>query len=79
MAEQNEIDVDSIIDRLLKVRGTKPGKDVQLLDSEIRYLCHTARQIIISQSILLELEAPIKVRPFMLNLFHNSFWGDSTT
>ena len=63
MADQ-EVDLDSIIDRLLEVRGSRPGKQVQLLESEIRYLCTKAREIFISQPILLELEAPIKVRKF---------------
>jgi len=31
------------------------------LEAEIRYLCTKAREIFISQPILLELEAPIKV------------------
>lgn len=62
MADQ-EVDLDSIIDRLLEVRGSRPGKQVQLLESEIRYLCTKAREIFISQPILLELEAPIKVYP----------------
>ena len=61
MADQHEVDLDSIIDRLLEVRGSRPGKQVQLLESEIRYLCTKAREIFISQPILLELEAPIKV------------------
>jgi hypothetical protein len=61
MADQNDVDLDSIIDRLLEVRGSRPGKQVQLLEQEIRYLCTKAREIFISQPILLELEAPIKV------------------
>ena len=61
MADQNDVDLDSIIDRLLEVRGSRPGKQVQLLETEIRYLCQKAREIFISQPILLELEAPIKV------------------
>ena len=61
MADQNEVDLDSIIDRLLEVRGSRPGKQVQLLETEIRFLCTKAREIFISQPILLELEAPIKV------------------
>ena len=62
MADQGEVDLDSIIDRLLEVRGSRPGKQVQLLETEIRFLCTKAREIFISQPILLELEAPIKVR-----------------
>lgn len=60
MAGQS-IDLDSIIERLVEVRGSRPGKHVQLLDTEIRHLCVTAREIFLSQPILLELEAPIKV------------------
>ena len=63
MADQGEVDLDSIIDRLLEVRGSRPGKQVQLLEAEIRHLCQKAREIFISQPILLELEAPIKVSP----------------
>ena len=76
MADQNEVDLDSIIDRLLEVRGSRPGKQVQLLESEIRYLCTKAREIFISQPILLELEAPIKVS-FSLWLFSDVIvhWG----
>lgn len=66
MADQHDVDLDSIIDRLLEVRGSRPGKQVQLLETEIRYLCTKAREIFISQPILLELEAPIKV-------LHNMF------
>ena len=61
MADQHDVDLDSVIDRLLEVRGSRPGKQVQLLEAEIRYLCTKAREIFISQPILLELEAPIKV------------------
>jgi serine/threonine-protein phosphatase PP1 catalytic subunit len=70
MADQ-EVDLDSIIDRLLEVRGSRPGKQVQLLESEIRYLCTKAREIFISQPILLELEAPIKVRILNSSLLPN--------
>ncbi len=64
MADQNDVDLDSIIDRLLEVRGSRPGKQVQLLEAEIRHLCQKAREIFISQPILLELEAPIKASTF---------------
>jgi hypothetical protein len=61
MADQSDVDLDSIIERLLEVRGSRPGKHVLLGEAEIRYLCTKAREIFISQPILLELEAPIKV------------------
>ena len=31
-----DIDVDKILDKLLEVRGSKPGKQVNLSESEIR-------------------------------------------
>lgn len=72
MSEQTEPDLDSIIERLLegipfflfnsnKVRGSRPGKQVQLAEYEIRFLCTKAREIFINQPILLELEAPLKI------------------
>ena len=68
----HEVDLDSIIDRLLEVRGSRPGKQVQLLEAEIRFLCTKAREIFISQPILLELEAPIKVRRDLYSVLHYS-------
>ncbi|KAJ6450981.1 serine/threonine-protein phosphatase PP1 [Mycena vitilis] len=56
-----EIDLDSVIDRLLEVRGNRPGKSVKLQEYEIQSLCTQVREILIAQPILLELEAPIKV------------------
>jgi len=56
-----EVDVDSIIDRLLAVRGKRPGNRVTLPENEIRYLCRTSRAIFMAQPMLLELEAPINV------------------
>jgi hypothetical protein len=61
MTDIQEADLDSIVDRLLEVRGSRPGKQVQLHEHEIRYLCTKAREIFIQQPILLELEAPIKI------------------
>ena len=55
------IDVDHIIDKLISVRGSKPGKTVNLTEQEIRGLCIKSREIFISQPILLELEAPLKI------------------
>jgi len=55
------IDLDKIIERLLEVRGKRPGKHVNLTENEIRTLCLKSREVFISQPILLELEAPIKI------------------
>lgn len=57
------------------VRGSRPGKNVQLTESEIRGLCLKSREIFLSQPILLELEAPLKIcgkiRNFYLDFFTN--------
>jgi len=45
----------------VSVRGSKPGKNVQLLDSEIRSLCLKSREVFLGQPVLLELEAPLKI------------------
>lgn len=45
----------------LVVRGSRPGKQVQLSEDEIKFLCSRAREIFMSQPILLDLEAPIKI------------------
>lgn len=45
----------------LLVRGARPGKNVQLTEGEIKGLCLKSREIFLSQPILLELEAPLKI------------------
>lgn len=55
--QNEEIDVDTIINKLLEAKG----KDCKLLESEIRGLCLKSREIFLSQPMLLELEAPIKI------------------
>eukprot|EP00960_Hanusia_phi_P053429 762068-Hanusia_phi.AAC.2 len=56
-----DLDVDSIIERLLEVRGSRPGRQVNLTEFEVKALCTKAREIFMSQPVLLELEAPIKI------------------
>lgn len=43
------------------VRGCRPGKTVQMSESEVRGLCTKSREIFLQQPILLELEAPLKI------------------
>jgi serine/threonine-protein phosphatase PP1 catalytic subunit len=56
-----DFSVDSVLEKLLEVRGQRPGKPVNLTEYEIRWLCTNAREIFMSQPVLLELEAPIKI------------------
>jgi serine/threonine-protein phosphatase PP1 catalytic subunit len=54
-------DVDSIIDKLLSVKGQKPGRTVELKEDEIKHLIDRSLTVFKEQKMLLELEAPIKV------------------
>jgi serine/threonine-protein phosphatase PP1 catalytic subunit len=59
--EKKDTDVDFIIEKLLEVKGNKPGKRVNLTEKQIMFLCNKARSIFLSQPILLELCAPLKI------------------
>eukprot|EP00729_Bicosta_minor_P012794 gene12794-9348_t len=59
MAE--EFDVDSVIARLLEVEGCRPGKTASLLEAEICALCIAAREVMLKEPILLEIDAPCKI------------------
>jgi serine/threonine-protein phosphatase PP1 catalytic subunit len=61
MAGVPDLDVHVIIDKLLDVRGARPGKQVTLTEAEIRFLCVKSREVFMTQPVLLELEAPIKI------------------
>lgn len=54
---EEEIDVNGIIHKLIQSNY----KDIKLKQSEIRSLCIKAREIFMSQPMLLQLEAPVKI------------------
>ena len=56
-----EVDIVKILEKLLSVKGSKPGKQVNLLESEIQGLVTKAREVFISEPILLGLEGPLKI------------------
>lgn len=56
-----DIDVDRIIDKLLEMKDKKTLKQVNLSEQEVRSLCIKSREVFISQPVLVELEAPLKV------------------
>ena len=61
MADQIEIDVDSIITRLLEVRSQKPGKLVKLTEQEILGMIRVVKEIFMNQPMLVEVKAPVRV------------------
>ena len=66
----SDIDVDHIIEQLLSVRGARPGRQVNLTEGEIRWLCTKSREVFIQQPVLLELEAPIKICGMLVVILH---------
>jgi len=60
-ATKKSFDIDDIIARLLEVRGSRPGKTVNLTESELKIICEKSMAIFLSQPMLLELEAPLKI------------------
>jgi len=61
MKKAEELDVDGVIDKCLEARGAKPGKLVQVSEGQLKALCTAVREVYLSQSALLELEAPLKI------------------
>lgn len=54
--------MDELIERLLEAKKSKAsGKKIQLSEGEIRHICVVAKEILLGQPYLLELEAPINV------------------
>ena len=72
--------VDAMLTKLLEVRGKKPGKNINLSEDDLKYLCAQVREIFISQPNLLELEAPLKVCGKYTHSFNNHYkeWQDGT-
>ncbi|WCJ27897.1 Serine/threonine-protein phosphatase PP1 [Euphorbia peplus] len=76
--------LDELINRLLEGRNNR-GKKIELSEPEIKNLCLAAKQIFLSQPVLLELEAPINIcgdihgqYPDLLRLFeYGGFPPDS--
>lgn len=53
--------IQNIAQRLLSLRGSPPGTLATLTENEIKLLCQRVRPILLSQPMLLELEAPLKI------------------
>eukprot|EP00931_Biecheleriopsis_adriatica_P009424 TRINITY_DN1104_c0_g3_i1.p1 TRINITY_DN1104_c0_g3~~TRINITY_DN1104_c0_g3_i1.p1 ORF type:complete len:303 (-),score=77.43 TRINITY_DN1104_c0_g3_i1:96-1004(-) len=61
MKKSEELQVDEVIDKCLEAKGAKPGKLVQISEAQVKALCTSVRDVFLSQSALLELEAPLKI------------------
>ena len=61
MRGADETWIDGIIDNLLSARNKKPGTPVDISVQDATNLCNQAREVLLSQPMLLELGAPIKI------------------
>ena len=60
-ARQAAMDIDSIIERLLAVKGSRPGSIVQLSDKEAFGLVTESQRIVEDQPVMLEIPAPLQI------------------
>lgn len=56
-----KVDIDDIIARMLEKRNSPPGSKVELKLGEVKFLIEKSRELFISQPVLLDLEAPLKI------------------
>ena len=78
----NYIEMPQFLHFCFTVRGSRPGKNVQLSENEIRGLCLKSREIFLSQPILLELEAPLKIcgkiNIYLIQWYETVIWTPSS-
>ena len=55
------MDIDSVIERLLAVKGSRPGSIVQLSDKEAFSLVTESQRIVEDQPVMLEIPAPAQI------------------
>lgn len=61
LAKMAAFDVDSMISRLLNVGMSGGRLTTQVSDTELMQLCQLAKEVFISQSSLIEIDAPVIV------------------
>jgi len=66
-----DVDLENTIEKLLVVKGGKPGKLVPLMDGEVKPLCIRVKEVFLAQPALLELEAPLKICGDVHGQFHD--------
>jgi serine/threonine-protein phosphatase PP1 catalytic subunit len=69
--QSGPLDVDAVISELLASRSSKPGKLVQVQESQLRQLCGAARDVFLRQPPLLELDSPLKIMGDVHGQYHD--------
>ncbi|KAJ3406626.1 serine/threonine protein phosphatase Pzh1 [Chytriomyces hyalinus] len=60
-ANYSSLDIDACIHRLIEARHRKVGKSFCLKNAVIIAICHRVREVLMDQSTLLEIEAPVNL------------------
>ena len=69
--KEKELDVDKIIDTLLEGQFKRPNSIILIPEEQIMQLIEKVEVIFMSQPVLLELEAPIKICGIFSKLVDN--------
>jgi serine/threonine-protein phosphatase PP1 catalytic subunit len=56
-----ELHLEELIDKCMEGKGCKPGKVIEYLPEQLKALAVAAREVLMTQSSLVELEAPLKI------------------
>ncbi|KRH92751.1 serine/threonine-protein phosphatase PP1-alpha catalytic subunit [Pseudoloma neurophilia] len=56
-----DVCIDEIIRKLLVLKNLRSGKNANLRESEILFLCEKSKEIFMNQSMLLKIQSPIKI------------------
>lgn len=55
------VDLDDVISRLVAAKDKKPGTSVDLAEEEVTEICKQAREVFLSQPMLLKVSAPVRI------------------
>jgi len=59
--QQIDHDIDTIIDKLLRIKGSETDANVKLSADEVQYVVATSTKYLLEDASLLELQSPINV------------------
>lgn len=66
MATDDNVNIDGVIEQLLEIRKQPKLEKIDLKENDIRNIVHKAREIFLSQAVLLELGKVIPEEDFSL-------------
>lgn len=67
MATDENVNIDGVIEQLLEVRKHPKIEKIELKENDIRLIIHKAREIFLSQQVLLELGKILNLNQFLFS------------